>query len=120
MPDSGRRQPEHLTARGTPLMFPQRGHRHWLWPRLNAPDGAGCSLTRLEHPRAGSGAAVSMHLMVPDAPLACSYRVMHTRDGITQHNTAHNGLIPPLCANNVALFGALVCAPQGKKRHQER
>ena len=77
MPDSGRRQPEHLAARGTPLMFPQRGHRHWLWPRLNAPDGAGCSLS-------------------------AQFPVTHTRDGITQHNTAHNGLIPPLCANDVA------------------
>ena len=74
MPDSGRRQPEHLAARGTPLMFPQRGYRHWLWPRLNAPDGAGCSLS-------------------------AQFPVTHTRDGITQHSTAHNGLIPPLCAH---------------------
>ena len=77
MPDSGRRQPERLAARGTPLMFPQRGHRHWLWPRRNAPGGAGCSLS-------------------------AQFPVTHTRDRITQHNTAHNGLTPPLCANSVA------------------
>ena len=76
MPGSGRRQLGRLAARGTPLMFPQRGHRHWLWPCLNAPGGVGC-------------------------PLGAQFPVTHTRDGITQHNTAHNGLIPPLCANDV-------------------
>ena len=43
-----------------------------------------------------------MHLMVLGAPLGAQFPVTHTRDGITQHNTAHNGLIPPLCANGVA------------------
>ena len=54
-----------------------RGYSEWVLMGLNAPDGAGC-------------------------PLGAQFPVTHTRDGITQHNTAHNGLIPPLCANNVA------------------
>ena len=71
-------------------------------PRLNAPGGAGCSLTRatclistlsLTSLNAPDGAGCS---------LSAQFAVTHTRDGITQHNTAHNGLIPPLCANDVA------------------
>jgi len=46
--------------------------------------------------------AVSMHPMALGAPFGAQFPVTHTRDGITQHNTAHNGLIPPLCANDVA------------------
>ena len=69
---------------------------------MNAPEGAGCSLTGRHGELAGVGEPVLMHLMVLGAPLGAQFPVTHTRDGITQHNTAHNGLIPPLCANGVA------------------
>ena len=78
-------------------------HDPLLWSKvLSAPDGAGCSLTprrRARHRRRTGG------LNAPDGagrPLGAQFPVTHTRDGITQHNTAHNGLIPPLCANGVA------------------
>ena len=69
---------------------------------MNAPDGAGRSLAQWRGPVRGVGRrVVLMRLMVLGAPLGAQFPVAHTRDGITQHNTAHNGLILPLCANGV-------------------
>ena len=78
MPDSGRRQPEHLAARGTPLMFPQRGYRHWLWPRLNAPDGAGCSLSAQfpNYAHKGRNYATQHRTQRLDSALVCKQRCL--------------------------------------------
>ena len=50
-----------------------------------------------------------MHLVALHALFDTQFPVTHTRDGFTQHDIAHNGLIPPLCATPCFLIPSLVC-----------